>query len=264
MRIGFEHGMFLREIGSRDGAPVVWIHGLGESGLCFEGILAHPRLQGRRHLVPDLPGYGRSPAGNPPRDFAGVTDHLAAWLGARGEPAADLVGHSLGGVLALILAERHPARVRRVVDVEGNKSPADCVYSGRALAWSPQDFAREGFDLLRAALRRAAVGDPAVLGYLRSLAMTDPGTFWRHAAELVQVSGTETLAARLVALKVPAHYIAGSPGGASERSLALLETAGCATTRVAPSGHWPFIDQPGGFAEVLGTILDAGHAPEPV
>jgi len=255
MKTGIERGMYLREIGPAGGTPVVWVHGLGESGLCFEGIVTHPRLGGRRHLIPDLPGYGRSAPQAPPQDFASLADHLVAWLDVRGEGQVDLVGHSLGGVIVLILAERHPDRVRRLVDVDGNKSAADCVYSGRALEWSSDDFVRGGFDALRADIGEAAGSDPAVLGYVRSLALTDGSTFRAHAEELVRLSGLEELAHRLSALEIPARYIAGVPGGAPPRSLALLHAAGLEPIRVEPSGHWPFVDQPDDFAEILEGIL---------
>jgi pimeloyl-ACP methyl ester carboxylesterase len=57
----FEHGMVVRDFGAGDHGTPLWIHGLGESGLCFERVLARPELEAFRHLVPDLPGYGRSP-----------------------------------------------------------------------------------------------------------------------------------------------------------------------------------------------------------
>ena len=255
MKRTIEQGMFVRESGPAGSTPVVWIHGLGESGLCFDGILDHPELRYRRHLVPDLPGYGRTPPSETSWSFTGVADHLIRWLAARGEPPVDLVGHSLGGVLALFVAEQAPERVRRVVDVEGNKSEGDCVYSGRALRWTPEDFTRGGFDVLREEIATAAGGDPATQGYLRSLAMADAGTFRAHAEELVRLSRTEALARRLAGLGSPVHYIAGAPGGACPRSLVLLEAAGLAPTRISPSGHWPFIDQRDRFGEVLRAIL---------
>lgn len=53
--------MVVRDLGAGGRGTVFWIHGLGESGLCFERVLARPELHGFRHLVPDLPGYGRRP-----------------------------------------------------------------------------------------------------------------------------------------------------------------------------------------------------------
>ena len=69
MRHALHHGVFLREAGSDAPAPsVLWIHGLGESGLCFEQLCRHPALESWPCLVPDLPGYGRS--GQPRRAYS--------------------------------------------------------------------------------------------------------------------------------------------------------------------------------------------------
>jgi pimeloyl-ACP methyl ester carboxylesterase len=61
-------------------------------------------------LAPDLPGHGRS-AGAPLPDIAGMADWTAALLDAAGASKAKLVGHSMGSLIALETAARHPARV---------------------------------------------------------------------------------------------------------------------------------------------------------
>ena len=61
-------------------------------------------------LAPDLPGHGRS-AGAPLPDIAEMADWTAALLDAAGVAKAKLVGHSMGSLIALETAARHPARV---------------------------------------------------------------------------------------------------------------------------------------------------------
>ena len=57
-----EEGMFLRDTAPPEpGLTLLFIHGLGESGLCFEELARRPELKALRLLIPDLPGYGRSP-----------------------------------------------------------------------------------------------------------------------------------------------------------------------------------------------------------
>ena len=134
-RQSFEDECFVRELGS-PGIPlsVLWIHGLGESGLEFETTVGRPELGDYHHLIPDLPGYGRSAWNEPVPDFDGLVDRLAFWLEGRGGSPVVVVGHSMGGVLGLLLAERHPEKVRALVNVEGNISYDDCTYSGPAAA----------------------------------------------------------------------------------------------------------------------------------
>jgi len=251
-----EQGMFLREVRGDVGCPtLLFLHGLGESGLCFEAIILHPALKGLRSLVPDLPGYGRTARPPESMDFTMIADHAGAWLASREGGPVILVGHSMGGVLALVLAERHPGLVSGVVDVDGNKSAGDCKFSGRAASQSLDDFCAEGYDALCEDVFRAGLDDTAMEGYHASLRLCDARAFHGNACELVSLSEDETMANRLATLPVPAFYIAGAPGGACRRSLELLDLAGVPCTVIERSGHWPFVDQPDRFAETLVRIV---------
>ncbi len=249
-----------RLAGAASCSTLLWVHGLGESGLCFERALAEPTLAGLAHLVPDLPGYGRSPHPAEPLTLGDTARHLAAWLRWRGPGPVVVVGHSMGGVVATLLAEQDPGVVRAVVDVDGNLSLGDCTFSGQAAAEELGSFVRSGFDRLRDAVFAAALTDAAHRGYHVSLRLADPRSFHRHSLELVELSTGEELALRLRRLPVPAAYVAGSPGGACARSLELLAAAGVETVAVGPSGHWPFVDQPAAFAAALVALLDRSGA----
>jgi pimeloyl-ACP methyl ester carboxylesterase len=255
---GFEHGMFVRTAGAGgSGRTVVWVHGLGESGLCFERLIRHDALAGLRHVVPDLPGYGRSPRPAHAPDLAAVADHLAAWLAARGEPAPVVVGHSMGGAVGVLLAERYPHRLAALVSIEGNVSPGDCTFSGRAAGQSLRAFAGGGLDALRDQVRADGADQPALRGYHASLALADPRVFHRHAQDLVALSADGSMAARLAGLPVPVTVVAGVPGGLAPRSLELLEGAGVRCVRIEPAGHWPFVDRPDEVAGVVAGIAAA-------
>jgi pimeloyl-ACP methyl ester carboxylesterase len=61
-------------------------------------------------LAPDLPGHGHSP-GAPLPTIADMADWTAALLDAAGAASAKLVGHSMGSLIALETAARHPEKV---------------------------------------------------------------------------------------------------------------------------------------------------------
>jgi pimeloyl-ACP methyl ester carboxylesterase len=249
-------GLSGREWGGDRTAPtVLWIHGLGESGLCFEGVLDREELGRWHHLCVDLPGYGRSPWPEEPPGLIELSDQLAELVAMRiGRPVV-LAGHSMGGVLGLLLAERHPEQVRAFVDIDGNVSPDDCTFSRQAVAQDLAAFAAGGFDALRDRVYAAGVDAPAQRGYYASLRQAQPATFHRHSRELVQWSAEGMLAARRTVLPCPRVYIAGAPGGASETSRRQLAVAGMPVVEISPSGHWPFVDQPDRFVDVLVSFL---------
>lgn len=253
--------MFVRELGENSGGTaLLWLHGLGSDGTAFGAIAEHPRLARRRHLIPDLPGYGQSP---PAQDPLGLPDHaalLASWLSRRGEARVFLVGHSMGGVVGQILAEEHPGLVSAFANVEGNLSPADCTASGRAAAQPVEAFIAGGFGAMLEGIGKAGERDLVLRAYRASMSRCDPGAYHRNALELVQLSAREDLALRLAALAIPTCYVAGTPGGAPPRSLELLEEAGKPALRIRPSGHCPFLDQPDAFAETLEAFLLAASS----
>lgn len=251
-----EMGMFVREYGTRGAAgTVLWVHGLGESGLCFEGIAPDPRLSSWHHLVPDLPGYGRSPWQDSPIPLAQLAGLLARWFQEREKGPAVLVGHSMGGTLGQLFGESCPKLLRAFVNVEGNICLDDCTASGRAAAYPLEAFLSVGFGAMQDGLYKLGESDAAFRGAYASMRLCDPRSFHLHARELVELSRKANLALRMAALPVPKVYVAGSPGGAPAGSLRLLQTAGVALATVEPSGHWPFIDRPAAFAEVLADFL---------
>jgi len=95
------------------GPPVLFLHGLwnssGEWERAFNLFSPHYRL-----YAPDLPGHGQSPARLPWR-LREIAALLAAWMRALEMPPATLVGHSMGGALAIILAAAEPSLVNRLV-----------------------------------------------------------------------------------------------------------------------------------------------------
>ena len=234
---------------------LVFVHGLGESARCFDELRAHPDLAHVRTHAPDLPGYGDEAAPNP-LSLDEVVAWLAAWARARGL-AGTWVGHSLGGVLVTLVAERYPDLVAGLVDIDGNLSGDDTLQSRVIAASSLELFQATGFDRLAEALQSHvdATNDRAVQRYLTSLRRADRASLHRHAIELVALSRSETLAARLAAVPVPVVYLAGVPGGVSRRSLGLLDRAGVRWRGIEPSGHWPFVDRLDDVARELVSFL---------
>src|SRR5215467_6864874 len=89
---------------------VVLIHG---AGFDHSAWALHSRWfahHGFAVLVPDLPGHGRS-QGPALRSIAEMADWTAALLDAAGTTKAHLIGHSMGSLIALETAARHPAKV---------------------------------------------------------------------------------------------------------------------------------------------------------
>jgi pimeloyl-ACP methyl ester carboxylesterase len=107
-RLYERRGAMIRTFEGGDGPALLLVHGFGGAAWNFSELA--PLLEGRRLIVPDLPGHGAS-SPLPAPSLAGFADVLAELL----DEPVDVLGHSLGGVVALRLAERHPALVRSLV-----------------------------------------------------------------------------------------------------------------------------------------------------
>jgi 3-oxoadipate enol-lactonase len=105
----------LRLHGSEQGSGklVVLLHPVGLDG-GFWGGLPATLAAGRRVLSLDLAGHGDSPAVARPRPIEAYADDVAAAIRRAGGPAA-VVGLSFGGMVAQMLALRHPALVSALV-----------------------------------------------------------------------------------------------------------------------------------------------------
>ena len=101
-------------IGRRGGSPVLLLQGLGADA---RGWALQRIPLGRRHRVIGVDNRGVGGSANAPRPYSleQMADDAVAVLDAEGVERAHVVGASMGGVLAQILAARHPERVRSLV-----------------------------------------------------------------------------------------------------------------------------------------------------
>ncbi|AUY48125.1 alpha/beta fold hydrolase [Streptomyces sp. CB01881] len=102
-----------RESGRPGGPPLVLLHALGERAADWDVVL--PGLAPHHHVhALDLRGHGDS--GRPGRyGLELMRDDVLGFLDALGLDRVDLAGHSMGGVVAYLLAQEHPGRIGRLV-----------------------------------------------------------------------------------------------------------------------------------------------------
>lgn len=248
----FEHGMYIRHVeAAQPKGIIVYIHGLGGSGYCFEQLINRAELHNWDHLVPDLPSYGKSPWTQTPLTLQEYVEHLIIWLRNRRTTKAIILGHSMGAVIGLMLCEKNLDLVRAFINIEGNVSLDDCTFSSKTLEYTLQGFIDHGMDTLCDSVYQEGLSNPAMRRYYPSLRMCNPASYHLNGGELVQISQTETLATRQGKLKIPHMYILGNPRGTGMHSQSLLTSSGVPWIAIDRAGHWPFIDQIDSFDDEL-------------
>ena len=121
--------LFHQTIGTGD-LPVVFLHGLYGQGRNFATIAKGIQDLATSYLV-DLPNHGRS-AWTVEFTLDNQTDIIASWVEEHFSEPVVLIGHSLGGKIAMRLALRYPGLARKlmVVDIAPAQTP-------RALSVAP-------------------------------------------------------------------------------------------------------------------------------
>lgn len=107
-------GCRLRYLVAGEGEPLVLVHGLGGAAANWLA-LAPLLLPGRRVLVPELPGHGGSSPLPAAPTLNAYADRLGLLLEREDFAPVVVVGHSLGGAIALRLAIRRPDSVSALV-----------------------------------------------------------------------------------------------------------------------------------------------------
>ncbi|MSU51906.1 MAG: alpha/beta fold hydrolase [Opitutaceae bacterium] len=108
--------LFHRDLGGVGNPPIVLLHGMLGSSRNWQTVGAE--FTGTHHVFAlDLRNHGRSPHADS-MSYAEMMTDVLAWLDAQGIARTTLIGHSMGGKIAMLLACRHPERVVRLVVVD--------------------------------------------------------------------------------------------------------------------------------------------------
>ena len=156
-----------------EGPPLLWLHGwqCSSTGELMPAAVRAP-LRGRRSLLIDFLGHGYS---DKPLDFGyGLEDHartIVALIDALALTDCGLVGHSMGGAVAILVAAARPGVVSLLVMAEGDVGPeGDDGLDGQ----TEDQFVERGFPAKLADQSKAAEAHPDSLGAAH-LGITRPG-----------------------------------------------------------------------------------------
>ena len=228
------------------GRPVVLLHGLWNHSAIWQRSLDHfsPHYQ---LYAPDLPGHGKTPHSQPWK-LRSVAGMLALWMRSLALPPLTLVGHSLGGALAIILAAAEPKLVSRVMLVDAAGLPIR------------RPFVRT---LTRAGLKVANRPTARYTSRYADTARPTSLAFWQAADELLYTD----LRPDLHAIHCPTLILWGArdPILPVQRAVALQRCLPGSELVMLPGvGHQPPRDAPAAFQHILTHFLASEDTPTSV
>ncbi|UQA92998.1 alpha/beta fold hydrolase [Streptomyces halobius] len=228
----------------------VYVHGLGAtSPAYFAEVAVHPLLAGRRSLLIDLLGHGIS---DRPTGFdytlESHADALAKTLTSAGVTGAELIAHSMGGSVAIVLAARHPHLVSRLVLVDANLDPIPhrpgSGGSSGIAAYSEREFLAGGWEDVR---------DRVGPRWWSTTRLAGREALHRSAVHLTR--GTvPTMRELLRDLKIPRTYLLPETDGPLPGADALA-AAGVTVVAIPDCGHNIMLDNPDAFAHATAAAL---------
>jgi abhydrolase domain-containing protein 6 len=245
------------ESGPPGGTPVVLLHGFLSSARQWRRTLE--RNADLRLLAPDLPGHGRSALPREALSPARYAESMEAWARRVGLGAVALVGHSMGGLVAVDWCARHPGRAVRL----GLCAPAGAPHDFRpALPTWPLRVPG-----LRGLFVRLLTARPVARRIFGGITRSDPEAdarvaadfLWsvRHAREAFRnprFYDYPELAERLGSIRVPVEILWGVEDAvlpASDVHAFAPHLSDCRVTLLPGCGHAPPVERPAEFDAFL-------------
>jgi pimeloyl-ACP methyl ester carboxylesterase len=230
------------------GRPLVLLHG---GAATIEQTYSQQLPYFSQHhlvLAPEQQGHGRTRDIDRPLDYVSMADNTAQLLADLHFSSVDIIGHSDGGIIGLLLAARHPALVRRLVISGASTLPLAASFQPQIAAdisaWDPTTDTA-GLSRYRATSADSASHYPVFVAKLKDLWLGHP----------TQAELGPTILAKVTA---PTLVFAGDHDGALlEHTIAIWRNLPAAQLFIVPgTSHLTFQEHPEWLNPIVAAFLD--------
>ncbi len=238
------------------GPDVILIPGLTAGRGVWSGTVA--AVPGYRYHLVNVAGFSGAPAGGNRQGpvVSPLADEIARYIAERGLVRPAIVGHSMGGTLAMMVATRRPNLIGRIMVVDMLPQPVG-LFGGTASSWGPL---ADGFRNMI-----SNTGGQRLFANLMN-AFSPPNSMNRRSdADVVGRAMHELVATdltpQLPRIRVPMTVVYASPDPQARAAFdaqfarAYAPARGARLIRIDGSGHMVMLDQPARFQATLRRFL---------
>jgi pimeloyl-ACP methyl ester carboxylesterase len=243
--------------------PLVLIHGLLGSSSYFD---PQAMLPGCEIHTPDLLGYGSKRSIDTGIDLHAQADEIVRILRDQVGRPAWLLGHSVGGAVMMLAAERAPELVRGLISVEGNFTLKDAFWCSRIAAMPEAEWAAEYGameDDPAAWLERSSIeASDLRIAWAQDILANQPyKTIQAMARSVLDVTGSPAYlegVRRVLGSGVPLYLLGGELSAAGWDIPEWVLALACESMVQPKAGHLMMLEDPACFCGMVGGIL-RGH-----
>ena len=235
-------------------APIVFLHGFGSTKEDYADITRYPQFDGHSVIAFDAPGCGVSECA----DLSAISIPFLQQVAERivkhyGAPKFHIVGHSMGGLTALLLAHSRPSAVLSFTDIEGNLLPEDCFLSRQIIEHSdddPEQFMASFVARTRRAPEYSSSLFASSLPYKVRAAAVAP--IFRS---MVKLTDSGELLDKFLELPFPKMFMYGDDNR-SLSYLGRLRNHGVQLAEIRRCGHFPMYANPSSMWNHIGAFIE--------
>ena len=225
-----------------DNAPIVFLHGFGSTKEDYADIVRYAEFAGHPFVAYDAPGCGETHCADLSKIcIPFLVETALAVLERVGFERFHLVGHSMGGLTALMLAHLHPERVLSFTDIEGNIAPEDCFLSRQIVDYPREDAERFFDDFIERTRHAPAYASALYAASLRHKVRA--GAVGGIFRSMVNLSDNGDLTCKFLSLPFPRMFMYGEQN-ASLSYLSHIREQGVVLAEIPECGHFPMYSNP--------------------
>ncbi len=236
-----------------DKTPILFLHGFGSTKEDYTGIVNFSQFDGHPFLAYDAPGFGQTECKNLHKvDITFLVKTALKALEAMDFERVHVVGHSMGGLTALMLATLIPERIASFTDIEGNIAPEDCFLSRQIVDYdrdSDQAFFNDFIE------RTSRSSDYASALYAASLPFKVKVDAVRSIfTSMVELSDHGKLMDKFLGLPLPKMFMFGE----QNKHLSYLkhiQDQGVVLAEIPFCGHFPMYSNPAAMWQAIETNI---------